>query len=116
MSMQTKALIERWYDFRDVAIAEACIQYHEQMLDCWKETLEQEMRSLNDAYYWDDGDEEIPAIDVLRELEEDSRGKWYGCDYHNYVYREHFKKTMIRNLDFMCRRWKFADDMEGEEE
>jgi hypothetical protein len=31
MSVQTKNLIERWQEFRDVAIAEACIQYHESL-------------------------------------------------------------------------------------
>ena len=120
MSVQTKALIERWSEFRDVAIAEACIQYHERMIDGWKETLDQEMNSLEEdtRYEYDDDDEEIEvyAIDVLRELEGDSRGEWSGSDYHNYVTREDFRRAMIRDLDIMCRIWKFADDMEGEEE
>ena len=123
MSVQTKALIERWQEFRSVAIAEACIQYHEQMLDGWKETLDQEIRSLKEdtwhEYDEDDEDDEgteVCAIDILRQLEEDSRGEWSGADYHNYITREQFRQAEIRDLDFMCRHWKFADDMEGEEE
>ena len=126
MSVQTltkadiKALIERWQEFRDVAIIEACIQYHEQMLDGWKETLDQEMRSLeHDTWYeYDEDDEEIEvcAIDVLRELYVDSRGQWSSADYHNYVTREQFRQAEMRDLDTMCRIWKFADDIEGEEE
>lgn len=103
MSVQTKALIKRWQEFKDVAIAEACINYHEEMIEGWKETLDQEIRWLEDDTR-------------LRQLEEDSRGQWFGADYHNYVTREEFRKAMIRDLDVMCRRWKFADDMEGEEE
>ena len=105
MSVQTKNLIERWQKFRDVAIAEACIQYHEQMLDGWRDTLEQERESLEEE------DEE-----TLLELEEESRGKWFGSDYHNYITREEFRQAEMRDLDIMCRHWKFADDLEGEEE
>ena len=120
MSMQTKILIERWSEFRDVAITEACIQYHKHMIEGWKETLYQEIRSLeyDTRYEYDDDDEEIEtcSIHVLRQLEEDSRGEWSDIDYHNYVTREDFRRAMIRDLDIMCRIWKFADDMEGEEE
>lgn len=123
MSAQTKALIERWQEFRDVAIAEACINYHEEMIRGWKETLRQEMESLEDDTWYEEDDEddedeeevEVCAIDVLRQLEEDSRGQWSGADYHNYVTKEDFRQAMIRDLDVMCRIWKFADDMEGEE-
>ena len=49
------------------------------MIDGWKETLDQEMNSLEEdtRYEYDDDDEEIEvyAIDVLRELEGDSRGE-----------------------------------------
>ena len=121
MSVQTKALIESWQEFRDVAIAEACIQYHEQMIQGWRDTLDQEIHSLeHDTWYEEtdeDGEEiEVCAIDVLRQLEEDSRGEWSGSDYHNYVTREQFRQAEMRDLDTMCRIWKFADDMEGEEE
>ena len=118
MSVQTKALIERWQEFRDVAIAEACIQYHEQMIEGWKETLDQEIRSLeHDTWYEEDDEEtEVCAIDVLRQLEVDSRGEWSGSDYHNYITREQFRQAEMRDLDVMCRIWKFADDLEGEEE
>jgi hypothetical protein len=121
VSVQTKALIERWQEFRSVAIAEACIQYHEEMIQGWKETLDQEIRSLEDDTWYeetDEGDEEVEvcAIDILRELEEDSRGEWSGIDYPNYITREQFRQAEMRDLDIMCRIWKFADDMEGEEE
>jgi|TARA_Y100000052_G_scaffold27092_1_gene33638 hypothetical protein len=115
MSVQTKALIKRWQEFRGVAIAEACIQYHERMIEGWKETLDQEMYSLeHDDYYEEDG-EFVRAIDVLRELEEDSRGQWSGADYHNYVTKEDFRQAMIRDLNVMCSIWEFADDMENAE-
>ena len=123
MSVQTKALIERWQEFRDVAIAEACIQYHEQMIQGWRDTLDQEMHSLEHDTWYEETDEDDPweeievcAIDVLRELEEDSRGEWSSADYHNYITREQFRQAEMRDLDTMCRIWKVADDMVGEEE
>ena len=45
MSKQTKELIERWsvHPFSEIAIAEACIGYYEEMIEGWKETLRQEV-------------------------------------------------------------------------
>jgi hypothetical protein len=117
MSVQAKALIERWQEFKDVAIAEACIQYHEEMIQGWRDTLEYERHQLEqDTWYDEETETEMCGAEELEKLEEDSRGEWSGSDYHNYITREQFRQAEMRDLDTMCRIWKFADDMVGEEE
>ena len=118
MSVQkAKALIDRWQEFKEVAIAEACIQYHEEMIQGWRDTLEYEKNQLEqDAWYDEETETEMCSAEELEKLEEDSRDQWSGVDYHNYVTKQDFRQAMIRDLDVICRHWKFADDMEGEEE
>ena len=106
MSVQTKELIERWsvHPFSEVAIAEACIGYYEEMIEGWKETLRQEV----DFHDEEDKDE----YDILVSQ---SLGTWSGVSYENYVTKDDFRKAVIRDLDTMMRYYKFADDL-GEEE
>ena len=106
MSVQTKELIERWsvHPFSEVAIAEACIGYYEEMIEGWKETLRQEV----DFHDEEDKDE----YDILVSQ---SLGTWSGVSYENYVTKDDFRKAVIRDLDTMMRYYKFADDLEEEE-
>jgi len=106
MSKQTKELIERWsvHPFSEIAIAEACIGYYEEMIEGWKETLRQEV---------DFDDEEDK--DEYDNLVSESLGSWSGVSYENYVNKDEFRKAVIRDLDTMMRYYKFADDLEEEE-
>lgn len=106
MSIQTKELIERWsvHPFSEIAIAEACIGYYEEMIEGWKETLRQEV----DFHDEEDKDE-------YDNLVRHSSDMWSRCDYHYYVTKDNFRKAVIRDLDTMMRYYKFADEW-GEEE
>lgn len=106
MSEQTKELIERWsvHPFSEIAIAEACIGYYEQMIEGWEETLSQEV----DFHDEEDKDEYYNLVS-------ESFGSWSSVSYENYVNKEEFRKAVIRDLDTMMRYYKFADDLEEEE-
>ena len=111
MSVQTKALIEKWQDYKDIALSKACIQYHEEMIEGWKENLDYAKNSIREDTIRDEEGNHIDAEDAYIELVIESKGDWHGVDYHNYVTKDVFREAMMRDLDTMCRSWVFADDM-----